>query len=1006
MIKKLLIFLGVFCSLIVLSSVSTASQKQRRILLINSYHLGLSWTDSITKNIAQTLEKEEVEFCVEYLDGKRRIFSKYEPEFMNYILSKYKLFSPDLIITSDNLAFEFSLRLRERFSKIPPIVFCGINNFTDSLIAGKANITGVAEISSPGETLRKALQFHPQTKVVYVISDGTETGMAESMFARKEFNTFEGIEFRWLIDFSTERLLDTLQTLKPNSLVLLILFNRDSEGKYFSYEESASLITSNVNLPVYGLWDFYINHGIVGGKLVNGAMQGKLAAQLAKRVLSGEDAGNIPVIRDQANRWIFDYSQLVRWNISENQLPNGSLLANKPISWLVKNRRLVITVLSVMILEALLIGILLALFLISRRKAIQKIRQSEAMYRMIYNFAPIGMFQFQSNGDITLCNENFVQILGNKVSNISFLFKGQNFLSPTAKTIEKEFLDPDSGQSKVLRIVTSMIDPEKHLWVGLLEDITEMRLAQKRLMESEQRYKAIFNNTHTPVILVNPQTLFLQSANQAACEFYRWKSEDVRSKKLVDLIDITEERARQMVDKILRDKKSYFIGRNTSLFDEKLRHLELYTGEIVINGQSLIYIMLHDITSRIEAETKNFQNIARLRALEQIFEQYTHPLEEIWEFSLGKALELSHSEKGFIAVMNLGSEEFSLKTQIGHHTDLNYFSDLLSVISTVAEQQSPLIVNNSIQRKISLAKEGVGLFLGERFVIVPVLFHTRDTAIVCVENKPVDYTEVDVEQLLLLMRAVWNVTQRKEAEAMLKWQNTQLEETLRQRDKLISIISHDVKNPFTTLLGLSDLLLRKMENQPLDKTRHMISIMHDSLLDVVVIFENLLEWAKIKSNEKILKIDKIQLNSFIRQIIEQQRTFAELKNISLIYFAAEDLSVKADENALAMILRNLVSNAIKYSPAGSVVEIKTFKGHNGCNVISVIDHGIGIPEEVQSTLFKFSESVVRKGTSGEKGTGIGLSLSYDFAVMMNGSIEVESKPEVGSTFSLLIPAAE
>lgn len=126
---------------------------------------------------------------------------------------------------------------------------------------------------------------------------------------------------------------DYVARLGDNSLILLLTFNQDKANHVFSYEESIDLIAEKAKVPIYGLWDFYLGRGLVGGFLINGYSQGEMAAKLALRMLRGEAPGQIPVVRQSPNSYMFDYRQLVRFGVDFQKLPPDSVILNRPVSF-------------------------------------------------------------------------------------------------------------------------------------------------------------------------------------------------------------------------------------------------------------------------------------------------------------------------------------------------------------------------------------------------------------------------------------------------------------------------------------------------------------------------------------------------------------------------------------------------------------------------------------------------------------------------------------------------
>jgi len=247
-----------------------------------------------------------------------------------------------------------------------------------------------------------------------------------------------------------------------------------------------------------------------------------------------------------------------------------------------------------------------------------------------------------------------------------------------------------------------------------------------------------------------------------------------------------------------------------------------------------------------------------------------------------------------------------------------------------------------------------------------------------------------------------DVTQRRKMEEDLRKSEHELFESNASKDKLFSIIAHDLKNPFNSILGYSDLLLMDYSNYDKEKVLTLIKTINDSSRQAHNILENLHTWSRVQTGRLDLQPAAIDVHGIIESIFQLQNSTALEKNISLLNKTKTGTFVFADENMVSTILRNLISNAIKFtSPKGKVTVIS--KRHKNQNEIQVIDTGIGIPEEIIQKLFKIGEDVMRFGTANEEGTGLGLVLCMEFAEKNNGSIKVNSKPGKGTTFSVFLP---
>lgn len=233
-------------------------------------------------------------------------------------------------------------------------------------------------------------------------------------------------------------------------------------------------------------------------------------------------------------------------------------------------------------------------------------------------------------------------------------------------------------------------------------------------------------------------------------------------------------------------------------------------------------------------------------------------------------------------------------------------------------------------------------------------------------------------------------------------QSKELIELNATKDKFFSIIAHDLRNPFSVLLGMSDLLLTNYTTYD-DETRlELIEIQHETTKQTFTLLENLLEWSKIQRGKFDFNADCISLNELILQNIKNHTELAKQKNIQLLNINTEDQTIFADTNMLQTILRNLVVNAIKFTNEGGIVSFSVKESGEFVEV-SVSDNGVGISEENLQKLFRIDGNITTQGTAKEKGSGLGLMLCKEFVEIHNGKIWVESEKGKGSSFKFTVP---
>lgn len=237
----------------------------------------------------------------------------------------------------------------------------------------------------------------------------------------------------------------------------------------------------------------------------------------------------------------------------------------------------------------------------------------------------------------------------------------------------------------------------------------------------------------------------------------------------------------------------------------------------------------------------------------------------------------------------------------------------------------------------------------------------------------------------------------------LKINNKKLAETIKTKDKFFSIIAHDLKNPMNALIGLSDLLLKKWDMIDKEKKVTFIDAINKSSKHLYNLLSNLLDWSQTQTGKLTVNFESCSVESLISENLELLKEQALNKKIALKSEFNHQKDIYADYNMIDAIIRNLVSNAIKYTPKNGSIKVVSSQESDKVR-ISVIDSGVGMTSKTILSLFKAEENESTPGTDKEKGTGLGLVVCQEFAHINKSSLSVESEVGKGSTFSILIPA--
>jgi len=406
------ILLSVFLLFAFIDPLSAYTEK--RILVLHSYHVGLSWTKKVLTGIENKLNdarKDGYKFKIdyEYMDTKRFVDDSYYKLLYKIYKFKSKNIKYDVIISVDDNALQFLLRHRNSIFGKVPVVFCGVNYFKDSMLKNHNLYTGVVEAFDVKSTLNIALKLHPGTKKFVFVGDSSTSGIKNRQTVtqyEKEYKK-KGITFQYVTDGRIRKDARDLQELKAGSIIVAMLFNRDIEGKFYTYEESFSIYSKYATVPIYTFWDFYLGMGSVGGKIISGITQGEEAAKRALRIIQGEKVQYIPILRKSPNRYMFDYKSLTNFSINMDLLPSDSIVINKPHEVWETIRRYKFIILGVLGFIFLLIGVIIILtFNIMKRKRVEKeLLETNVAYDRFVPHAFLDNLNKESILDVKLGNQ-------------------------------------------------------------------------------------------------------------------------------------------------------------------------------------------------------------------------------------------------------------------------------------------------------------------------------------------------------------------------------------------------------------------------------------------------------------------------------------------------------------------------------------------------------------------------------------------------------------------------
>lgn len=421
---------------------STVINRRPHILILNSYHNGYEWSDSIVDEIMSIFKTKlpNTDISIEYMDTKKVSGEQYYEELYKIYNYKYSNQKIDVIISIDNNAFDFLLKYRDDLFSKTPVVFCGVNNFNENLLIGHDFFTGIAENPDIKANIDIALKLHPNTKKIAVITDKDTTSAAlRNSFALAILAAKNKVNLTYIEDTDIDAVKDKVRKLPGNSIIFLMnpVF-KDSLGGIIPETEASKAISDAAKLPVYSLWGYYMNNGIVGGMLTSGSTHGKQAADMAVKILSGTSISFIPIVNNKSsNKAVFDYNKLEYFGIKTSMLPKGSTIINEPPkSYTISKQILWITVFMAMLI--LIIAVInLSLTVAKLKRTDNALMESEERYHKLVDFLPDAIY-VSHNGINVFSNAAGLKLAGLESYDELHGLKMMQFINSDSSNLEME----------------------------------------------------------------------------------------------------------------------------------------------------------------------------------------------------------------------------------------------------------------------------------------------------------------------------------------------------------------------------------------------------------------------------------------------------------------------------------------------------------------------------------------------------------------------------------------
>jgi PAS domain S-box-containing protein len=413
---KLVLFLLV-SFLLIQSPTAAQVRETRRVLVFNELGWWSPAVNTVDQEILAALQRSpyQIEIYSEDLDTSLFPDEASQRQFRDWYFRKYRDRKPDLIIAVGPSPIKLMADMHEAFSPHTPIVYWGSTEEFAEPPKLDSDFTGVLGVAQPEKTLDAALRLQPGTRHVVVIGGVAPYDRYVEALVKQRFHRYESkLDFLYLTDLAMPALLERLKHMPSSTIIYYTSIMQDAAGAHFiGATQSAPMVASAANAPVFVMDDVDVGRGTVGGDVQSFVLSGQIAAGIAARILNGEKPQDIPIVRG-ANVWMFDWRALQRWGLKESDLPPGSIVLNRQPTFWEAYKRYIFAGILLLLAQALII-IALLWQRAKRRKTEAELRESEQRFRLVANTAPVMIWMSGPDKLCTYFNQPWLGFTGRPI---------------------------------------------------------------------------------------------------------------------------------------------------------------------------------------------------------------------------------------------------------------------------------------------------------------------------------------------------------------------------------------------------------------------------------------------------------------------------------------------------------------------------------------------------------------------------------------------------------------
>jgi PAS domain S-box-containing protein len=1021
--------LAALCSIqtgIVLAQTAAPAKPQaaqKSTLILYSYGYGSKGIEIFTDSFRSVMNEAGVsvsQMFFEYLDLERnRADPEFRPKMLAMLQKKYAARQIDLIITVQQPALDFLVHEGREIAPGAPAITLQAPTPKVADTAGRRIVSQVTDFDIRG-TLERALDLFPETRRVVFVSGSSDADRKMAAAAADIAALWQDkLAFEFTAEISLDAMLKRVASLPPNTIIIFTQYNRDVSGSVTVAYEVERMIVKAANAPVFGLYDFNLYSGGIGGSVVGVKNLGARTGRIALNLLGGDMqlSDQVTVVRNDVVP-TFDWGQIARWGGDPGQLPANTVFVNRTPTFLEQYRVYAIAAGVFFLAQSWMIVVLL-LSRRRRKRAEQALQESETSLAITLHSIGDAVIATDQAGRVTRMNPTAERLSGWTLDEARDCDLAEVFRIINADTREtvanpvhlvmahgkavalanhtilqnrdgKEFQIADSaapirdGGGKIVGVVL------------VFSDITEQYRVEEALRASEARFRAVFDQAAVGVAQIESATGRFDQINQRYCDLLGYTPEemlalDFQTITYADDLQADLDNMRSLIAGKIREfsmEKRYWRK------DGSIVWVWLTVSRMVISGKNSRFhiAVVEDISERKRAE------IALKESVDKFSKAFLATPESVTIASMedGRYIEVNDV---FLEITGFQRHEVigRTSTELGFWIDTNdrqRFIDALTEAGSLRNFEVRFRMRNGAERVVLMSTEIIEL-QGKNCSLNFILDITERKQ----AEAQIRQTTEDLRQLNETLEA--RVTERtlelRNANSMLIASGVDLARSNEELEQFAYVASHDLQEPLRTVIGFVQLLEKRLANKLDKEGLEYMNYVVDGALRMRALIHDVLAYSRVGSQGE--PPEQVDCAAAVHKALVALRS--QIYSTGAEVEVMELPTVRVDRIQLVQLFQNLIGNAIKFCRDG-VPRVRVEASREGALWrFSITDNGIGIAPEYRERIFGIFQRLHTRDDY--DGTGIGLAICRRIVQHHGGQIGVDPAPGGGSAFWFTLP---